>query len=64
MSTPDFVICFDCESPVYTFEWDGANVKEAVCPTCGNDQPSMFAPEEEYEELSSAAIYEHGTPQE
>ncbi len=43
MSTPDFVICFDCESPVYIFEWDGEKVKEAVCPTCGNDQPSMFS---------------------
>ncbi len=38
MSAPDFVVCLECESPIYTFEWDGGRVKEAVCPTCGNDQ--------------------------
>lgn len=62
MSTPDFVICFDCESPVYTFEWDGegAKVKEAVCPTCGNDQPNMFSTEEELEEMSSGDSRNYG----
>ena len=25
MSSPDFVICLECESPIYTFEWDGTN---------------------------------------
>lgn len=53
MSTPDFVICLECESPNYTFEWDGAKVTEALCATCGNDQPNLFASEEEYEEMSA-----------
>ena len=53
MSTPDFVICLECESPLYTFEWDGARVKEALCQTCGNDQNTLFATEEEVEEMSS-----------
>ncbi len=54
VSTPDFVICLECESPIYTFEWDGSRVKEALCPTCGNDQNTLFSTEEEYEEMSSA----------
>lgn len=53
MSSPDFVICLDCESPIYTFEWNGAKVTEALCTACGNDQPDLFASEEEYEEMSS-----------
>ena len=53
MSSPDFVICLECESPIYTFEWDGAKVTEAICTTCGNDQPNLFASEEEYEEMSA-----------
>jgi len=55
MSTPDFIICLECESPLYTFEWDGSRVKEALCETCGNEQTSLFATEEEYEEMSAVA---------
>jgi len=55
---PDFVICLECESPVYAFEWNGSRVTEAVCPACGNDQPSLFATEEEYEELSATTDHE------
>jgi translation initiation factor 2 beta subunit (eIF-2beta)/eIF-5 len=53
MSAPEYVICLECESPIYTFEWDGSRVKEAVCPTCGNDQASLFSTEEEIEEMSA-----------
>lgn len=63
-NTPDFVICFDCESPIYTFEWDGSKVTEAVCDTCGNDHPSMFSTEEEFEELSGADVRDHGSSDE
>ena len=52
MSTPDYVICLECEAPLYTFEWDGARVTEALCSTCGNDNPALFSTEEEYEEMS------------
>jgi len=60
MSTPDFVICLECESPIYTFEWDGVRVKEAVCPTCGNDQSTLFSTEEEIEEMSSFSERSYG----
>ena len=61
---PDFVICLECESPVYTFEWNGARVTEAVCPTCGNEQPTMFATEEEYEEMSEMDLHRRGAADE
>jgi len=49
---PDYLICLECESPVYTFEWESDKVKEALCTVCGNEDPSQFATEEELEELS------------
>ena len=60
MSAPDFVVCLECESPIYTFEWDGTRVKEAVCPTCGNDQKALFSTEEEIEELSAYNVSTYG----
>lgn len=57
---PDFVICLECESPVYIFEWNGSRVTEAICPACGNDQPTMFSTEDEYEEMSSIDQHDRG----
>lgn len=54
MSEPDYVICLECESPTYTFEWSEGRIVEALCTTCGNDDPQSFATEEDYEELSGA----------
>jgi len=50
--TPDYLICLECESPVYTFEWQDDHVTEAVCTVCGNEDLSQFATESDYEELS------------
>lgn len=50
--TPDYLICLECESPIYVFEWKDGTVKEAICDVCGNDDPQQFATEEEYEDLS------------
>jgi len=49
---PDYLICLECESPVYTFEWKDGNVKEALCDICGNEDPEQFATEDEYEDLA------------
>jgi len=49
---PDYVICLECESPIYTFEWKDEKVKEALCDTCGNEDPEQFATEDEYEDLA------------
>ena len=50
--TPDYLICLECESPTYVFEWKEGVVKEAICEMCGNDDPQNFATEDEYEDLS------------
>jgi hypothetical protein len=51
MAHPDYLICLECESPVYAFEWQDGRVLEAVCPTCGNEDLASFATEEELEEM-------------
>lgn len=57
MSAPDYLICLECESPTYIFEWKHDKVAEAVCQTCGNDDLASFATEEEYEALASDDRY-------
>ncbi len=53
MAQPEYLICMECETPVYVFEWAGGRVVEAMCPMCGNDDPSTFASEEELEEMTA-----------
>ena len=53
MAQPDFLICLECESPVYVFEWEDGRVSEIVCPVCGNDDLVGFATEEELDEMST-----------
>lgn len=53
MSEPDFVICMECETPVYIFEWRDGRVLEALCTACGNEDPSAFATEEEFDDMSA-----------
>ncbi len=50
---PDYVICLECESPVYVFEWEDGKVVEAVCTVCGNEDPETFATEDQMEALAS-----------
>jgi uncharacterized Zn finger protein (UPF0148 family) len=54
MAQPDYLICLECETPTYVFEWQQGRVLEALCPVCGNDDPAAFASEEELEELAMA----------
>ncbi len=53
MSEPEFLICVNCETPCYTFEWAGEEVKEAFCAACGTDDPEEFMTEEDYEALEA-----------
>jgi len=55
--TPDYLICLECETPSYVFDWKDGKAVEAFCETCGNDDPSSFATEEEYEALASDTRY-------
>ncbi len=52
MASPDYLICLECESPVYIFEWHDDKVTEAICTACGADDPAGFASPEEYEALA------------
>jgi hypothetical protein len=55
MDEPEYLICLECETPTYQFEF-GANGKltTVICNTCGNDNPSEFMTENELEEQSGA----------
>jgi hypothetical protein len=52
VAEPDYLICLECETPVYVFDWREGRVLEVVCPTCGNEDPSNFATEDEIDEMS------------
>jgi hypothetical protein len=52
MSEPEYLICLQCETPTYQFEWNEGKVVQAICNTCGNDDATDFMTEEELEEQS------------
>ncbi len=52
MPGPDYLICLECETPTYIFEWVEGRVVEAVCAVCGNEDPAAFLSEDEYEEMA------------
>ena len=47
---PDYLICLQCETPTYQFEYITVNLATIVCATCGADDPADFMTEAEYEE--------------
>lgn len=53
MATPDFLICLNCESPCYMFEWGDEGVEEAFCNVCGNDEPDQFVTEEDFDAITA-----------
>ena len=53
MAEPEYVICLNCDTPTYNFEWSQEKIVTVLCETCGNDEPSEFLTESEYEELTS-----------
>lgn len=53
MSLPEYLICLECETPTYQFEYDSKEkLATVVCTACGNDDPSEFMTESELEEQS------------
>lgn len=52
MSEPEFLICVNCETPCYTFEWSESGVTEAFCTLCGADTPDEFMTEEDFDALA------------
>ena len=57
MASPDYLICLECETPTYVFEWKDGRTIEALCQICGNEDIESFATEEEYEALASDNRY-------
>ena len=52
MASPEYVICLECETPCYVFEWQDGRLIEAMCQACGNDNPEEFALPEELEDMA------------
>ncbi len=51
MSEPEYLICLQCETPTYQFEYDAkGKLATVICNTCGADDPSDFMTESELEE--------------
>jgi hypothetical protein len=55
MSEPDFLICLNCETPCYSFEWSEGKLTEILCAMCGNEELDEFATEEDLDELAAEA---------
>lgn len=51
MSAPDYLICLNCESPCYNFEWGDNGATEALCEVCGNDEVDQFVTEEDFDAI-------------
>ena len=51
---PEYLICLQCETPTYDFEFASGKLATVRCTTCGNDEVSEFMTEAELEESSGA----------
>lgn len=54
MDEPEYLICLQCETPSYQFEYTNGKLAQCVCGTCGNDDIEEFMTESEFEEMSGA----------
>lgn len=50
---PDYLLCADCETPCYVFEWQEGKAVEALCEVCGNDDATTFMTEDEFDSYAS-----------
>ena len=50
----DYLICLECESPCYIFDFKAELLVAALCEVCGNDDVDLFLPEEDFEGLASS----------
>jgi len=54
MHAPDYLICLNCETPCYTFEWKSGACTEAICTACGNEEVEQFVTEEDFDAIIDA----------
>jgi uncharacterized Zn finger protein (UPF0148 family) len=50
MDEPEYLICLNCETPTYQFEYHNGKLGTVICTTCGADEVSDFMTEAELEE--------------
>jgi hypothetical protein len=51
MGDPEYLICLQCETPTYQFEYDDkGKLVTVLCGACGTDDPADFVTESELEE--------------
>ena len=48
----DYLICLECESRCYVFEFAGGELEEAFCEACANDDVDLFLPGAEVDMLA------------
>jgi translation initiation factor 2 beta subunit (eIF-2beta)/eIF-5 len=51
-SAPEYLVCLECETPNYTFEWSGGKLQEVLCTACGADDPDLFATQDDLDALA------------
>jgi hypothetical protein len=51
MDEPEYLICLQCETPTYEFEFVNGKLAAITCAACGNDDITEFMTEAELEEL-------------
>jgi hypothetical protein len=50
MDEPEYLICLQCETPTYQFEYKNDKLVSVMCTICGADDPADFMTESELEE--------------
>lgn len=50
MSEPEYLICLNCDTPTYVFEWEADKLISALCQTCGNEELDDFMTDSDYDE--------------
>ena len=53
MEGPDYLICINCETPCYSFEWRQGALVEIMCLACGSEETDEFTTAEEFEAMAS-----------
>ena len=51
MAAPEYVVCVNCETPCYTFEWKRDELIEVICEACGTEDLEEFLTPEEFDTL-------------
>ncbi len=51
MARPEYLICLNCESPTYIFEWKADEVLEAYCETCTSEEVDQFLTPDDFDAM-------------